>query len=183
MCSNSNFEKWIKTFTILLCNDTIKLYNYHIISWSLFKKFLVNTSIHVKNWSITLQQRNYRTATLPLQRNCYILCARVNLKVTKLQCMHHQQFCNNAFIKNFQLHWNINLQQCMIRVETNSRQSVFGSSIDMRKNAPICKNNPNFHLVLTTILLKNLSKNDHKKVLFCSEKAKNSSSWPLNGQT
>ena len=33
------------------------------------------------NGSITLQQRNYRTATLPLLRNCYILCVWVNLKV------------------------------------------------------------------------------------------------------
>ena len=31
--------------------------------------------------SITLQQRNYSTAILPLQRNCCILCVRVNLKV------------------------------------------------------------------------------------------------------
>ena len=31
--------------------------------------------------SVTLQQRYYRTATLPLQRNCYILCIRVRFKV------------------------------------------------------------------------------------------------------
>ena len=37
--------------------------------------------VYVKHGSTTLQQRNYRTATLLLERNCYILCVRVNLKV------------------------------------------------------------------------------------------------------
>ena len=40
-------------------------------------------SFHTKRGegSKTQQHRYYRTATLPLQRNCYVLCVRVNLKV------------------------------------------------------------------------------------------------------
>ena len=40
-----------------------------------------STTWCVEHGSVTLQQRSYRTATLPLQRNCYFLCVGINLRV------------------------------------------------------------------------------------------------------
>ena len=54
------------------------------------KLSLFKAQLFLRNWlfccnndikSVTLQQRGYRTATLPLKCNCCILCVRVNLKV------------------------------------------------------------------------------------------------------
>ena len=48
-------------------------YSHYMRHWNLIKTIL--------DGSITLQQLLYRTATLPLRRNCSILCVQVNLKV------------------------------------------------------------------------------------------------------
>ena len=44
----------------------------HLNYVNLLNLTLISTSfLYNENWSITLQQRNYRIATLPLKRNCY----------------------------------------------------------------------------------------------------------------
>ena len=99
LCITSHI--WTKTFQqqcyisilFLLCTSTDKASYFTWFSPTIFCTVYELKNAWCSNGSITLQQRNYGTATLPLQRNCYILCVRVNLKSCHQFWLFFHFFC------------------------------------------------------------------------------------------